>query len=208
MTLRPLAFATILATAGASASAQDVGDVVIGGGLSTFGLNLEGAYQIDPQLRARAAFMGGFGADYEETDEDGTLEGSFDLGGFAVLADYYPMQNGWRVSGGLFLSNTELSATGTVDLGLTTEAATVSADFENDIAPMITTGYDWGFGNGWALTSEVGAVFVGGVNLEFEADDPTAQAEIDDDPDVQEAISDASDVSVVPYVGIGVSFNF
>lgn len=208
MHFRTIFVAVSMTAFGNLASAQDAGDTTVAAGLSTFGLNLEGAYQIDPQLRVRGALMGGFSADYEESDADGTVEGSFDLGGVAVIADYYPMQNGWRVSGGLFISNTELEATGTVDVAGTDEQATVSASFANDITPMLTTGYDWGFGNGWSFTSEVGVVLTGGIDVSFDATDPTAQSEIDDDAEVQETIDDAADITALPYLAFGVSYRY
>ena len=87
--------------------------------------------------------MGGFSADYNDTGIDSDVEGEFNLGGLALLADYYFNRSGWRVSGGLFFSDTELSATGTTNIdGLGDVVVTVDAEFENDIAPMITTAYD------------------------------------------------------------------
>lgn len=204
MILKTLLAATALTTIGAMATAQEAGDVTVGGGLSTFGLNLEGAYQIDPQWRARGVLMGGLGLDFEETEDGDTVEGDFSLGGLAALADYYPMQNGWRISGGLFLSNTELDASGQVD----GDNADVTAEFSNAVAPMITTGYDWRFGDGWAFTSEIGVIFTGGIDIEYTAENPNDQADIDADPDVQDAISDAEDVNALPYLALGVSYTF
>lgn len=208
MNFKTLITTTALCTFGAMATAQDAGDFTAGFGLSTFGLNLEGAYQIDPQLRVRGALMGGFSADYDETDEDGTVEGDFDLGGLAILADYYPMQNGWRISGGVFFSNTELSATGTVDVSGVDEEATVSAAFANDITPMLTTGYEWRFSDGWSLNTEAGVLFIGGIDVDFDATDASAQDSIDNDPEVQDAIDDAGDINAFPYLSIGVSYTY
>ncbi|PJI84544.1 autotransporter-like protein [Yoonia maricola] len=204
MNLKTLLTATALTTIGAMAAAQDTGDFTVGTGLSTFGLNLEGAYQIDPQWRARGAFMGGLSLDFDETDDGDTVEGEFNLGGLAALADYYPMQNGWRISGGLFLSNTDLSASGQVN----GDEADVTAEFANKVAPMITTGYDWRFGSGWAMTSEVGVILTGGIDIEYEAENPADQAAIDADPDVRDAISDAADIKALPYLSLGVSYTF
>lgn len=192
------------------ANAQEAGGYTVGSGLSFFGANLELGYTIDPNWRARGAIMGGFNADFSETDEDVNVDGEFDLGGAALLADYYPTQSGWRVSGGLFFSNTELTATGTVDVGdpVVTEDATLTAKLANEVSPMITTGYDWSFADGWALTSEIGAIFGGGIDVSIVSDDPDAQAEIDADADVQELIQDASDIVAVPYLSLGLSYRF
>jgi hypothetical protein len=203
MNFKTLIAATALTATGAMATAE-TGDVTVGAGLSTFGLTLEGAYQIDPQWRARGALMGGFSANYDETSDGDTAEGDFNLGGLAVLADYYPMQNGWRLSGGLFISNTELSATGT-SAG---EEAEVSAEFVNALSPMITTGYDWNFAEGWALTAELGAIFTGGIDLEVTATGAGSQDTIDADQDVQDSINDAKDVVALPYIAFGVSYTY
>ncbi len=195
---------------GVAAQAQDTGDFVVGGGLSTFGANLEAGYYINPQLRLRGAVMGGISADFEETDTDGvTVKGDFNLGGAALLADYYPTGGAWRISGGLFLSNTELTASGEVDLGsFGDEEATVSAEFANEISPMVTAGYEYKFGRGWSFNSEIGVLFTGGIDVVFTATDPSAQAEIDADTGVQDLISDASDLVVYPYLSFGVTYAF
>ncbi len=212
MNFRTLLSATALTVVCSAASAQDAGDVSVGLGLSNFGVNLEGAYQIDPQWRARGAIMGGLSTDFEDDDDGDTIEGEFDLGGAALLADYYPMQGGWRVSGGLFISNTELSATGNVQTGtiaLPVESgATVTAEFENTVSPMITTGYDWQFSDGWSFNSEIGAIFTGGIDVSYAATLPADQAAIDADAEVQEAISDASDINAIPYISLGVSYRY
>ncbi len=202
-----LAIATLALCANA-ASAQDVGDISAGIGFSSLGGNVEAAYRIDPSFGVRGVFIGGIDESYEETDEDETFEGSIELGGLAVLADYYPNQGDWRISGGLMFSQNEISATGSVDVGLTTEDATISVKFENEIAPMISTGYEWGFADGWTLTPEAGLILTGGLALDYTASDPSAQDEIDNDPDVQEAKSDAEDIVVLPYLAFTVSYQF
>jgi hypothetical protein len=53
MNLKTLMSATALALASTAVSAQNTGDMTVGVGASTFGLNLEGAYQLSPQMRAR-----------------------------------------------------------------------------------------------------------------------------------------------------------
>ena len=105
MNFKTLLTATALTAVCGAANAQDVGDITVGAGLSNFGINLEGAYQVTPDVRARGALMGGFSDDFEDADDGDSIEGEFNLGGAALLADYYPLQNGWRVSGGLFISN-------------------------------------------------------------------------------------------------------
>lgn len=207
--MKTLCAVCAIALSASIATAQEAGDTSVALGLSTFGANIEAAYQIDPTYRVRGALMGGLSFDYEESDADGEFDGSFDLGGLAVLGDFYPVQNGWRVSGGLFFSNTELSATGTADIdGVGTEAVTTTAKFANDIAPMITTGYDASFGDGWSFNSEIGVIFTGGIDLDVQADNALVQGQVDDDADVQEAKADAEDIIALPYLSLTVGYSF
>jgi len=201
--------ASALSIVGSIASAQETGDITVGAGLSNFGANLEAAYQINPQFRARGAIMGGFSTDFEDDDDGDEIEGEFNLGGAALLADYYPFAGGWRVSGGLFISNTDLNAKGTVDLGTADEeTAEVTAKFKNEIAPMVTTGYEFGFSDGWSLTSEIGVIFSGGIDVSFDASGDTSQSDINADEEIQDAIDEAGDINALPYLSIGVSYRY
>ena len=192
-----------------TANGQEAGDISAGVGISSLGANLEAAYQIDPTYRVRGAFIGGIDVSYEESDADGEFEGNFQLGGLALIGDFYPLQNGWRVSGGLFFSSSELSATGTADIdGLGDQDVELTAEFSSAIAPMVTTGYDLRFGDGWSFNSEIGLIFTGGIDLEVTADDPLVQGQVDDDADLQDAIDDAADISLYPYIGFGLSYTF
>ncbi|WP_373634887.1 hypothetical protein [Yoonia sp. SS1-5] len=157
--------------------------------------------------------MGGLSFEERDTNGDETTTTEVELGGFALLGDYFPTQSGWRISGGLMFATGEANAlvegdievNGTVYPGETLEIAAV---FNNEIAPMITTGYDWRFGNGWSFNSEIGAVFIDGITLTATSSNTTAQAEIENDPDYQQAQQDAADVAIAPYLAFGVSYEF
>ncbi|PRY75959.1 hypothetical protein CLV80_11045 [Yoonia maritima] len=198
--------------------AQEAGDMSVGLGVSTFGGNLEASYVINEQFRVRGALMGGFS--YEDSGSepgDGSYEFDASLGGFAVLADYYPTQSGWRVSGGLFLSNTdftgvaEASAANPIEIDgteYTSGSVTTKSEFNNTVAPVLTTGYDLHFADNWTFSSEIGAIFIGGVDLSAKSDDATLQAEIDSSDDYAEARDDADDLNIYPYLSLGLAYRF
>ena len=198
-----IAIATAALCASA-ATAQDVGQASAGLGISTYGINLEGAYRIDPSYGVRGVFISGPSAEYEETDDVGTIEGDAELGGLMIMGDFYPNQGDWRISGGLFFSQNEVSASGEID----GDAATASIKFENEVAPIVTTGYEWGFADGWSLTPEIGLIYTGGLAVEYTAENPADQATIDADPDVQDAIEDGEDIVLLPYLAFTVSYQF
>ncbi len=184
-------------------------DMVVGIGLSSLGANVEAAYRLDATYRVRGVVMGGVDVDYDEANEDGDFSGNLTLGGVALLGDFYPLQTGWRVSGGLLMSKAELTATGTANLQDATNVDTaVAVRFARDIAPMITTGYDISFDDGWSLNTEAGVIFTGGIDVTYTADDPSLQDQLDNDPDLQNVVDDASAIPIYPYASVTVSFRF
>ena len=212
------AFLAIAAAAIAvPASAQDVGDVTVSAGLSTFGANLEAAYQITPEFRIRGALMGGLS--YSETSIEDGNEYDIDasLGAFAVLADYYPTSSGFRVSGGLLFNATSIDATTTASAASPIEiddttydsgTLSASAEFAKSVAPMVTAGYDLRFGSTWSIGGEIGAVYTGGIDLTAKGSTPQLQNAIDGSADYRDARDDASDVTFYPYLAVTVSYRF
>ena len=187
----PTAFAMLSSV---PALAQDFG---IGGGLTTLGPAIEGRYALDGGWEMRGILIGGlsFSDDGFEI-EDYTVDGKASIGGLALLADYYPGANGWRVSGGIFVSGTSLKGTFTGD-----ETFDGKGEFASDIAPMLAAGYRHEFNDKWSLSGEVGAIF-----SKFEVSTDSA------DPDVLTEVEsindDLDDFPAYPYVGIFVSYRF
>ncbi|MEM6312107.1 MAG: hypothetical protein AAF754_18930 [Pseudomonadota bacterium] len=184
-------------------------DVVVGMGISTLGANIEAAYRLNPTYRVRGIVMGGVDIAYDAEDASGDFVGDVVLGGVAIMGDFFPLQSGWRLSGGLFLSNAELRATGTAEVeGGGTVDADIDARFASEIAPMVTTGYDIGFGRGWSLNTEAGVIFTGGIDVTYTAEDPALQDALDSDADVQDVVESAADLPIYPYASLTVSFQF
>lgn len=177
------------------AAAQDRGVVSAGLGVTSFGYSLEGAYQLRPTLGLRGMIMGGFSIDDTFDYEDTTVTGTADLAGGAVLADYYPLANGWRMSGGLFFSNTDV--TGSFTQGAVTYDGKLA--FEKDVAPLLTTGFRTGFGSGWALSGDIG-VIMSSLQASSANTDPTVQTALSD------TNADLADVPVFPFAGIAVVY--
>jgi len=215
--LFPAVLTTALCSTAIGASAQDVGDVSASLGLSTFGANYEAMYQIRPNLRLRGAVMGGLDYSGTETEDGTTFDVDAELSAFAALVDYYPTNSGWRVSGGLLVngSNINSSAVGSpsnpieIDgVNYTSGTLDLDAEFENTVAPMITTGYDYRFKDNWTLSGEVGAVYTGGIDLTAKGSSATLQSAIDSSTDYSDARDDASDITFYPYLSVTVGYRF
>ena len=201
-----------------AASAQSVGEVTLGNGLSVLGATFEGTYQIEPDARLRGVLIGGVSYDATEEDDDGnTFSIDAELSAAALLVDFYPYGPGWRISGGVLLNMSDVAALGTGGPtepfeinGETFVGGVVEADvtFANQIAPMVTTGYDYPINENWVLSGEVGAIYTGGFDIDVTANSDALQAEIDSDPDYLDLRSDANDVTLLPYVSVSVGFRF
>lgn len=195
--MKTLLSSVALVALATNASAQDMQGGTVGGGISNFGLAIQGEFDVAPQFKARAILMGGLSADDTfELDED-EVEGEADFGGFALLGDYYPLQNAWRISGGLFFSNTEINGTVT-DGGLTYEAEVL---FKNEVAPIITTGFSAPIADQWSFYGDLGVIIS---PLEVSSDDTTAGVQ----DDIDELNDDLEDIPVFPYIGFGVTYEF
>ncbi|WP_333715085.1 hypothetical protein [Yoonia sp.] len=158
------------------------------------GASLEVQYGVAPNIAVRGMLMGGFSLEDEFDVDDGTLDGKAEFGGVAIVADYYPFANPWRVSGGLFFSNFSLS--GTYDDGVDSYDADI--EFKQDVIPMITTGFDYEFTPGWSVTGDIGVLI-----SPLEASSDTA-----DQADIDELNADLEDVPVFPFVGLAVTYTY
>lgn len=175
--------ASVIALFAGTASAQDSG-LNFGLGLSSMGATLQGAYRFNQNFAVRGVLAGGLNANGTQTVDGVSYNTSGQLGGFALLADYYTGNTGFRLSGGAFVSNTSFSGSATasvanpITIGNTTltggETASTSVEFTRKVSPIITAGYDWNVGRKFTISGEIGAIAMGGLNVAVTA--PAAPA--------------------------------
>lgn len=197
MNFKTMLAATVLGTCATVATAQDLNELSVGVGVTNFGLSLEGEYAVSPQIGVRGMLMGGFSIDDQFDVDEATVDGEADFGGLAIVGDYYPLSNSWRISGGLFFSNTDV--TGEV----TDEGTTYDGEiaFKNDVAPLITTGFSTEIAQGWSVSGDVGVIIS---SLEVSSDDTTGTVQ----DDIAELNNDLEDIPVFPFIGFAVSYSY
>lgn len=197
--------------------AQNIGDVTAWSGISTFGLSFEGGYQMTPDWRARAGWMGGLQLNETQTESGNSYDIDAALGAMTMIVDYSPVDADWRISGGLVFSRTSIETTisGTASNPIEYDGqsfdsgtATSIAEFNRTAAPLVSVGYDYPINDEWVLSSEIGAVFVGGFDIEITGDSAELQVAIDADPDVQNARADAANFAAYPYINLSVGYRF
>ncbi|MGH1576859.1 hypothetical protein [Planktotalea sp.] len=206
--------ASVFAMIAGTASAQD-NNLRFGLGVSTLGGTLEAAYRINQNFALRGVLSGGLNANGNQTIDGVNYSTSGQLGGFALLGDYYTGSTGFRVSGGAFISNTSLSGSTTasaanpITVGNTTltggETASASVEFKRKVSPMVTVGYDWNVSNSFTISGEVGAIAMGGLDVALSA--PAAPA-ADVAREKQNIKDELSQFGVYPYIAITGSFRF
>lgn len=202
-----------------SAFAQHtVGDTTFGGGVTLFGPMVEGAYTFEPNLRLRGMLIGGWDFDATETDDDGnTFDLDVDPAAAAILIDHYPRGDGLRFSGGLLFDLSEISGVGrgagpdgfevngeTFDEGV----VIAEAGLGSRVAPMIAAGYEYPLDDQWVLSGELGAIYAGGLSATLMANSDPLQEAIDDDDDIEQSLSDAASLTILPFISVAVSFRF
>ena len=185
----------------AGTAVAETGDIQAGAGLSTFGAMIEGSYEITPQIKARGFYLGGINVsetDTYESEDDTNYDVTADLslGALGVVADYYVL-GGWRVSGGLFFSNSSISTE--FDDGTDTFEAEIA--FKDDVALMLATGYNYTWNSGVYLSGELGAIFTS-LEASTNATDADFQTDIDDLND------ELANLPAVPYLSLTVGYTF
>jgi hypothetical protein len=206
-------FAGVLLASGVAtgASAQSLENMTIEGGLSTLGLYIAPKLDIAGPWGARAAlYLGSFSDNFDVDGND--IDGKLTSNSGAIMADYSLGNSGLRLSGGLSLGGYQLEGTATT---LTIEGNTYTGNFaaelkqKRDVAPVLAIGYARTLGNNWGIVAEIGARFTS-LELTTTGQDsitnPTERAQFD--ADLAQANSDLSDIKILPFITLGVSYKF
>lgn len=193
----------------------------VGAKVSTLGLGVDGVAKINEYVNLRLGIQG------FEYDKDGTESGikyDFDLGLFSVgsFVDYFPFQNGFRLSLGAFFNDNELdmkaSAATSYEIGDTTYTAaqvgTLNGKVEFDeFAPYIGIGWGNPFGKDgdWSIAFDLGIMYQGSPDVSLSANGTLANNAAFKD-DIQREINnlegDIDDYDYYPVISIAVTYRF
>jgi hypothetical protein len=210
---KKLAIASALVAAATTAQAQDSISAEVG--VSTLGAYVAPSFALRDNLRLRLPVYFG---NYSDTfDVEGNrVKGSLELNSAHIMADYYIGNGGFRVSGGLSMggykvkgSANSLTFNGTTYTP-TTGSLEIKAEQERNVAPVAAIGYQKMFGNGnWGISGELGARLT---KMEFssngQANLPTQALRDSYANEVRKINDDLQDFAAVPFVSVGVVFNF
>jgi hypothetical protein len=209
---KPLIFAAIIGAATATGtSAQTLEGISLETGLSTLGFYIAPKIDINPQWQARAPLY--LGSHSDNFDLDGsTVDGKLSSNSLALMADYKLGDAGFRLSGGVSLGGYKLEGSAT---SLTIEGNTYTGNFtakleqKNELAPVLAIGYARDFGNSWGFVAELGARFTSfevSTTGQDAITNPAERAQFD--ADLAQANRDLSDIKLLPFLTLGVSYRF
>lgn len=192
------------------ATAADLG---VGAKISTYGWGAEFGVGFTDWFTLRAsATTGSVSGDYEEDGVD--YNADFDLGGYGVLADFFPMRGTFRLTAG-FLSNrnaVDLRAvpTGNIDIGGGTytpaQVGTLSGDIDFDSA-VPYFGVGWGNvakGRRLGFLVDLGFIHQGGGQVMLNAS-AGGVPQSDLDAEAASIENDISDVDFWPIISFGMA---
>jgi hypothetical protein len=187
----------------------------------TFGIGLDVSKMVNDKVALRAN-INGIKYNRNEVLDDISYDADLKLLTIGVLADYYPMENNFHISGGLYYNGNKLDGTAvpaqSVTIGNTTYTPgqigrlDTTVDF-NKVAPYI--GIGWGnkaSKSGWGFSIELGTLYQGSPNVTAKAVTtiPGLQAQLDQDVEVErKKIEDDMDSYCwYPVVMLGVNYTF
>lgn len=205
-----------------SAMAAQAGDIY--GGVGFPGLTLGYAHTINPKLVLRGEFSGGLDASKDGKQNGVDFTGKFKAQTIGGFADYFPLDNGFRITGGLTVNDTSFSlkskstaAGSTVNnktVNLVGETFNVELKYPN-LTPYIGIGYGFkpNSGKGWGFYGDVG-VMIGkfdttiSTSLIGKGTAPNQIQKSDVEAEGQKIADAVGKLSVLPKFSIGAKYTF
>lgn len=197
------------------------------GKVGTLGAGIEYVHPFSSKL---AVGFGLNGLSYDESLEESDIDydATLDMQSFALIGDFHPFANGFRLSAGVMHNGNEFSLVGTpsgsesVNINGTDYYASDIGSLESLIGFKSTAPYlgiGWGkapnSGKGWGFDTDLGVLFQGAPIVSLtaicgedlsESDCGTLQDNVAEEE--KSLAIDAEDFELMPVISIGASYTF
>ena len=202
--------------AAVAASAQ-AGDIY--GGIGFPGISLGYAQSIAPNIGLRGEYTGGLNISRNGQRNGVDFNGNFKAQSVSALVDYFPMDSGFRLTGGLNFNTTKftLNSTGVGTATINGKPVNLAGETFNlevkqpGVTPYLGVGYGFKPDNkpGFGFYADVG-VMIGKFNTTTSTSIVGKQGITQADVDAQTASvrDNVSKMSVLPKLSVGVSYRF
>lgn len=205
----------LLALGAASQAQAQTGEVY--GHVGTEGLGIGYSHSLTPQAGVR--IEGNYGRITRDIETDGVkYDAKIRVGGVGVLGDWFPADNGFRLSGGLTVNDKKGNGTGrSAAESVTLNGRTYSLAGEElrgsvkfpTVMPYL--GIGWGHhaaSTGWGFTADLG-ILIGKAKAQLSATPGLQQqAGADIEAERRELQREADKFKVYPILKVGVSYRF
>ena len=204
-------------TATFCALTAQAGDVY--GGIGFPGLTLGYAHTMNPKLVLRGEFSGGLDVSKDGKQNGVDFNGKFKAQSISGFADYFPMDNAFRLTGGLTVNDTKFTLTSKGGAGSTINGKAVNLTGESfnaelkfpNVTPYLGIGYGFKPGNskGWGFYGDVGLMvgkFDTTISTSIIGKQGVTLADVQAEAGkVRDAVSK---LSALPKFSIGASYSF
>jgi hypothetical protein len=206
-----------------SSQAYAAGSVAAGAKIGTLGAGADLSLQLASSLNARLGIQGlSYNTDRTESEID--YDADLKLFSGLVTADWFPFQNGFRISPGLLANGNELDLNGRPRAGTTYEINGITYDADqvgslngnvdfNSLAPYLGVGWGnpFGAGGNWSFSFDLGVVFQGSPNVSLTVNGDLASNEdflANLEAERRDLEDDLDDFKYYPVVSIGITYRF
>ncbi len=200
----------ILLITGLAGAVQAQQRPVLNFGIGSLGATVEAGFRLGDNLGIRG--VGGYGRGAVSTSFNGApVSGTATIGGYGVLADLY-LGGGARLSAGALapLYRADMAITGNITVnGFAFNNVDIAASVSplRQVAPVLALGYEKSWRNNWGISADIGAMYMGGFSLS--ATDNSSQIPQGDlDAELAASNAELGQITILPYVKLGVSFQF
>ncbi len=210
----------VLVLAGQSVHAGGIDlPMAIGVGARTFiGLGPELTVGLYPTFNARAGF-GSLDRSYDETIDGINYKGDIEMGGLYAFADWFPFENGFRLSGGFVQSRNEVVGRANITNPVTVGNFVVNpGDVEGLDTHIDFTGFSPYLGIGWgnavakhkgfSFAADLGVIFSGSPDIRLEEVGSSIIPEEDLQRELDAVKKDAEEFDLLPVLGFSMNYAF
>lgn len=208
---------------GGNAAADNGGGLSLGAAAGTLGLGAELGYAVNSNFGIRVGVYGlTWDVDGEESGID--YDADLDLSSAGAYVDWHPFGGAFRLTGGWFVNDNAIDATGrpgagdTYDIGgvsfTSAEVGNLTADVDfGSSAPYLGLGWNFG-GNdgGLGVSLDLGVLFQDSPDITLASrggslsDEPALQQALRDEE--RELEDDVDEYDLYPVLSLGVSYRF
>lgn len=183
------------------------------------GIGLGFAQPLNDSVGLRADFTTLGNRSKDGSEEGINYTGKLKLQRTALLADWYPMQGSFRITGGATLNQMKVSlhadgSSGSLTIGDTTYPTTADDKFDVEVkfpntTPYLGIGWGHGKGSGLRVSADLGASF-GRAKLTAALSGPNASkvSQADIDAELAQLREGVGKIRVIPQISLAIGYSF